>query len=111
MTGSVSAAPVSVLPRRRLAEPGKRAADPADFPFEDDAELRLDAAADLFAEPFQIGGGRIAGVDQEIGVLLRHHRAAAPQSATAGGVDQPPGAVARRIGKGRAAGARADRLR
>ena len=55
--------------------------------------------------------GRVAGVDQEIAVHFRDLRAADAQAPAAGGVDQLPGAVARRILEGRAAGLFADRLR
>src|SRR5579863_2647609 len=70
----------------------------------------MDAAPHLLAEPFEIGGGGVAGVDQEIGVLFRHHGAAALQSAATGTIDQLPGAMAGRIGEGRSARARADGL-
>ncbi len=43
-----------------------------------------DPAPHLLAQRLDIGGGRVAGVDQEIGVLFRHHRAAADEAATAG---------------------------
>ena len=66
--------------------------------------------AHLFAQAFDIGGGGVAGVDQEIRVLLGDHRAAAPDAAAAGCVDELPGLVAGRIGEGRAAGLGADRL-
>src|SRR5207244_2770000 len=75
------------------------------------AELGLDPAADLLAESLDIGGRRVASVDQKIGVLFRHHRAAATQSAAADSVDQPPGAVAGWVRERRAAGTGADRLR
>ena len=70
----------------------------------------MDAPPDLLAEAFEIGRGGVTGVDQEIGVLPRHHRAAADETAAAGGVDQPPRAVARRVLEGRSAGAGAHRL-
>ncbi len=44
-------------------------------------------------------------------MLFRHLRAAERHSAAAGGVDQRPGLVARRVLEGRAAGAAAQRLR
>src|SRR5450631_4114887 len=55
--------------------------------------------------------GGAAGIDQEVAVQLRDLRAADPQSAAAGGIDQLPGAFARRILEGRAAGLFANRLR
>src|SRR6185437_15632034 len=87
-----------------------RAADAPDLPFEGDAGRLEDAAPDLLAEAFEVGGRRAAGVDEEIGVLLGDLRAAAREAAAAGAVDQLPRLVARRIGEGRAAGAGADRL-
>src|SRR5204862_23318 len=76
-----------------------------------DTEALADAAPYLLAEPLDIGGGRVAGVDQKIGVLFRHHRLAAGQTAAASLVDQLPRLVSWRVGVGRAAGARPDRLR
>src|ERR1700730_12626194 len=55
--------------------------------------------------------GRTASVDQEIAVHFGHLRAADAQTSTTGGVDQLPGAVARWILEGRAAGLLTDRLR
>ncbi len=68
------------------------------------------AAADFLAETFEIGGGRVAGVDQEVAVLLGDLRAAAHEAAAAGGVDQLPRLHVRRVAEGGAAGARAHRL-
>ncbi len=53
----------------------------------------------------------LAGVEQEVAVLLAHLRAAAHQPAAAGGVDQLPGLLARRVAERAAAGAGAHRLR
>ena len=41
-----------------------------DFPFEFDAEFRLHPRAHLFAERFDVGGGGVARVDQEVAMLL-----------------------------------------
>src|SRR5262249_13701122 len=84
--------------------------DPLDLPFEGDAGLLDDAAPHLLAEAFEIGGGGVAGIDEEVRVLLRDLGAAAREAAAAGTVDQLPGLVAGRGGEGRAAGAGADRL-
>src|SRR3546814_4223087 len=67
-------------------------------------------AARLLAEVLQVGGGRRAGVDQEVAVLVRHHGAAEREPAAAGGVDELPGPMARRDLEGAAAGAAADWL-
>ena len=89
----------------------RRLPDPADLPFEHDAAAIIHKAAHLFAQSLEIGGGGVAGVDQEIGVLFRNHSAAAGEAAAAGLVDQPPCLVTRRVGEGGPAGARANRLR
>src|SRR6266436_9349641 len=54
--------------------------------------------------------GRGTGIDQEVAVHFRDLRVADPQAAAAGGIDQLPGAFARRILEGRAAGLFANRL-
>src|SRR5690606_41882072 len=74
------------------------------------AGVGLHAAAHLLAEVLQVGGGRRAGVDEEVAVLVRHHGAAEREPAAAGGVDELPGLVARRVPEGAAAGAAADWL-
>ena len=101
---------------RILAPPRLRAgcgghADAPDLPFQRHAGRREHAAAHFLAQAFDVGGRRVAGVDQEIAVLLRHLRAAAGQAAAAGGVDQFPRLHVRRIAERGAAGAGADRLR
>src|SRR5260370_21142350 len=88
----------------------QRAADALDLPVEDDARILEDAAPHLLAEAFQIRRRRRSGVDQEIGVFLGDLCAAAGEAAATGAVDQLPRLMARRVGEGRAAGARADRL-
>ena len=69
-----------------------------------DAGFRLHPGADLFAQRFDVGGGGVAGVDQEVAVLLGDLGGAVHQAAAAGFVDQLPGLVAGRILEGRAAG-------
>jgi hypothetical protein len=71
------------------------------------AALVEHAPAHLLAQLLDVGSGGGAGVDQEIGVLLRDLRAADLQAAAAGSIDQLPRLVAGRIGEGRAAGAAA----
>ncbi len=70
----------------------------------------MDSGADGFAERFDVMRGGVADVDQEITVHLRDLGATDLQAATAGSVDQFPGAVAGRILEGRAAGLFPDRL-
>ena len=65
------------------------------------------AAAHLLAQRLDVGGGRVAEIDQEVAVLLGDLRVADAQAAAAGAVDQLPRLVAGRIGEGRAAGAAA----
>ena len=71
-----------------------------DFPFERYASGIVHSAPDFFAETFKVGGGRGAGVDQEIAMLLGYLGAAAGQSTTAGGVDQFPCLHVRWIAEG-----------
>src|SRR6267378_3420840 len=66
--------------------------------------MRLYPCAHGFAQRFDIMAGRSTGVDQEVAVHLRHLRAADAQAPAAGGVDQLPRAVIRRVLEGRAAG-------
>ena len=89
----------------------RRNADAVDFPFQRHAGRGEHAAAHFLAQPFEVGGGGAAGVDQEVAVLLRYLRAAAGQAAAAGGIDQLPGLHVGRIAERRTAGARAHRLR
>src|SRR6202012_2809475 len=86
-------------------------ADPFDFPLEFDAACLIYAAAHLLAEIFDVGGARIAAIDQEIAMHLRHLRVADDKPAAAGAIDKLPGLMAGRILEGRAAGFFADRLR
>src|SRR6266699_1761187 len=72
--------------------------------------MLLDPGTHGLAEGFDIMPGCVAGVDQEIAVQFRYLRAADLQAAAAGGVDQLPGAMTKRVLEGRAAGLFANRL-
>src|SRR5712672_572105 len=85
--------------------------DALDLPFQLHAGIFLHARPHGLAQCLDIGRARVAAVDQEIAVHLRHLGVAHHKAAAAGGVDQLPGFVARRILEGRAAGAALDRLR
>src|SRR5215212_5265246 len=67
--------------------------------------------ANGFAKRFDIVAGSTAGVDQEIAVYFRNLRAAQPQTPATCGVDQLPGALARRVLECRTSGFLAYRLR
>src|SRR6185437_3743987 len=84
---------------------------PLDFPFEAHALALGHAAADFFAEAFDVRAGRLACVDEEIGMFLTDLRTAQLKPATSGGVDQAPGFVPRGVLEGRAAGLGPQRLR
>jgi hypothetical protein len=51
-------------------------ANAADFPFERNAGGFGDPAADFLAQPLQVGGAGVAGIDQEVAMDLGHHGAA-----------------------------------
>src|ERR1700730_12681981 len=85
-------------------------ADPLDFPLEHDPGGLVDAPAHFFGEAFDIGCRGAAGVDQEIGMLVRDHCPALRQTAAPGSIDEPPCRLARWVGKSRPRGARADWL-
>ena len=70
-----------------------------------------DAAANVFAERFDVGGGGTADIDQEVAMQLGHLRAAHAQPAAARRVDQLPGFMTLWILERGAAGRRAQRLR
>src|SRR3546814_17274479 len=94
---------------------GARQTDSTNLPPQGDAGRLKNPPADLLAERLEVVGGGGAGVDQEIAVLVGNHRAAAPQAAAAGFIDELPGLAACgvrvcRVGEGRAAGAGSDRL-
>src|ERR1700722_14044549 len=64
--------------------------DPLDLPFQVDAELLAHVSAHTITQPFQVGGRGLAGVDQEVGVLVGELGRAVQPAAPAGGVDQAP---------------------
>ena len=70
----------------------------------------LHPRANIFAQCFDIGGGRLAQVDQEVGMFLADLSLAQRQAAASRIIDQLPGFFARRIFKRRTARACADRL-
>jgi hypothetical protein len=86
-------------------------ADPLDLPFEHNAARLEHAASDLLAERFEIGGGRLAAIDEKVAVHGRNLGVAEAQAAAARLVDQLPGLHFRRVLERRAAGLLADRLR
>src|SRR6266851_7107681 len=53
-------------------------------------------------ERADVGRARVTGVDDEVRVLPAHDRVADPGTLQAGGLDEPPGVVARRIAEDRA---------
>src|SRR5271169_4778674 len=65
-----------------------RKADTVDFPLEHDTGHLVDAASDLLAKTLNIGRRGASGINQEVGVLLRDHRAASHQAAAPGGINQ-----------------------
>src|SRR3546814_12594743 len=75
--------------------------DAPDLPAQLDAGGLEHPAAHLLAQAFDVGGGGVAGVDQEVAVLLADLGAADGQAAAASVVDEPPGLVALGIGEGR----------
>src|SRR6185503_6179426 len=81
--------------------------DASYFPLQENTELLEHAAAHFFAQPFDVGGRRLARVDQEIRVLLRYLRRTDSEAAAARTIDQLPCLEVGRIGEGRAAGAAA----
>src|SRR3569833_1244495 len=85
--------------------------DAHDLPLQLDSRRRLDPLAHALTECFYIMGGGVAGIDQEVAMHLGHLGAADCQAAAARRIDQLPGAVARRVLKGRDAGHLANRLR
>src|SRR6185437_3213368 len=108
-----SRAAISRFRVRAKARPGTTScwnSDPLDFPLQLDSARFLDPLAHRLTQHLDIMGGGISGIDQEIAVHFRHLRAAQPQAAAAGGIDQLPRAVSVRILEGRSAGLLADRL-
>src|SRR5437879_5679817 len=84
--------------------------DPLDFPMQLYTVIRFNPLAHGFAQRFNVMAGGVTGVDQEVAVHFRYLRAADTQAAAAGGIDQLPGAVPRRILEGGAAGLFTNRL-
>src|SRR4029079_2073255 len=78
--------------------------DPLDFPFQLNAGMDLHTLADCLPQRLDIGGAATAKIDEKMPVQFRHLRATEGQTAAAGIVNQFPGAVARWIFEGRAAG-------
>ena len=76
-----------------------------------DARIVLHAAAHFLAEALDVGSAGVAAIDQEVAVQLGDLRVADHEAAAAGGIDQLPGLVPRRVLEGRAAGAALHRLR
>jgi len=70
----------------------------------------LHAPPDFLAQRLDLRAGGVAGVDQEIGVLLTHLCAAQGQPTAAGAIDQFPGLVANWVLERRTAGLAAQRL-
>src|SRR5271155_468720 len=65
----------------------------------------------MLDQALEIGRGRIAVVDDEVRVFLGHRGVADPEALQVGGVDEPRGVIARRVGEHRAAAPFTDRLR
>src|SRR5271169_2759360 len=86
-------------------------ADALDLPFKRNPARLQHPAPDLLAERFEIGGGRLAAIDEKIAVHGRNLGVAEAQAAAARLVDQLPGLQSRRVLERRAAGLLADRLR
>src|SRR6478736_8515986 len=85
--------------------------DPLDLPFELDAGILAYAPAHRLAQRLDVGGGGAAEIDEKIAVHLRDLGGPVFQAAAAGGIDELPCLVARRILERGAAGAALDRLR
>src|SRR4029077_2251447 len=78
--------------------------DPFDLPLQIDAGMGLHPLPHSFAQRLDVARAGTAKVDKEIAVELGHLRTTDGEPATAGFVHQLPGAMARRIFKGRATG-------
>ena len=82
-----------------------------DFPFEVDAAVGLDPAADFLAQRLDLGrAGALPRLSRKLQCFSETWASPIAQAAAAGGVDQPPGLGAGRVLEGRAAGAAAQRL-
>src|SRR5213593_1708777 len=82
----------------------RRHADPFDLPVELNARRLPHARAHGLAQRLDVGGSRSAEIDQEVAVHIRHLRVADLEPAAAGGIDELPGFLSRRVLEGRAAG-------
>src|SRR5262249_25927629 len=89
------------LSQRHTLDWGRKA-NTMDFPFEHNTGHFVDSASDLLAQTLYICRRGFSCIDQEIGVLLRDHRAASSQAAAPGGIDQTPCRLTSRVCKGRA---------
>src|SRR6188472_4554968 len=78
--------------------------NPFDLPLQIDAGMGLHPLPHSFAQRLDVGCAGTAKIDKEIAVELGHLRTTDGEPATAGFVHQLPGAMARRIFKGRAPG-------
>src|SRR5215475_4560159 len=70
-----------------------------------------DGVAYVPDEALQIYGGRLAVVDDEVRVLLRHRGTADAEALEAGSLDEARGVIAGRVGEHRPAAPLPDRLR
>src|SRR3569832_2789863 len=78
--------------------------DSFDLPPQLDSGCRLDPLAHSLTELFDVVCRGVAGVDQEVAMHFGDLRTTELETTAAGGVDQLPGRVSRRILEGRAAG-------
>src|SRR5262245_726646 len=88
-----------------------RDAEALDLPFELDAASLLHPRPHGLAKLLEIGPTRLPLIDEEVAVHLRDLGVADREPAAAGGINELPGFVPRRVLEGRAAGAALDRLR
>jgi hypothetical protein len=72
-------------------------ADDAHLGLERDAAAVLHAGLHMADQLLDLAGARLAQIDDEIGVLLRHHRIADAIALQARGLDQPRGVIPGRI--------------
>lgn len=70
---------------------GWKLSDPPDLPSEIDAARIENTGANQLSEGLDVRSGRVAGIDQEIAVLIGDLRATDPQSPAACSIDQLPG--------------------
>src|SRR3546814_16154800 len=82
---------------------------PLYLPLKLDAAVLLDAAAHFLPQRFDVGGRRLAEIQQEIEMFFRHLGVADCPVPATGGVNLLPGPGAGRVLEGRAAGAAPER--